>query len=141
MDLNGSLLRCCGSARFPLCNNRRFIGKNSIGADGRSIPYCYEVREERGGKGEEEINGVFRQGQAMTVGLNCALGAREMRPFVEAMANYTDQFVSDIKYILSMYSCIRFYVIPMLVSRMHLEDTMKHPNKWLILLENSPDLD
>ncbi|KAF8360237.1 metr-1, partial [Pristionchus pacificus] len=34
-----------------------------------------------------------RQGQAMTVGLNCALGAREMRPFVEAMANYTDQFI------------------------------------------------
>ncbi|GMR36761.1 hypothetical protein PMAYCL1PPCAC_06956, partial [Pristionchus mayeri] len=34
-----------------------------------------------------------RQGQAMTVGLNCALGAREMRPFVEAMANYTNQYI------------------------------------------------
>lgn len=84
---------------------------------------------------------VFRQGQAMTVGLNCALGAREMRPFVEAMANYTDQFVSDMKDILPNSSCIRFCVIPMLVFRMHLEDTMKHPNKWPTPLENSPDLD
>ncbi|CAJ0585703.1 unnamed protein product, partial [Mesorhabditis spiculigera] len=34
-----------------------------------------------------------RQGNAMAVGLNCALGAREMRPFIEAMATFTDTLV------------------------------------------------
>ncbi|GMR34641.1 hypothetical protein PMAYCL1PPCAC_04836, partial [Pristionchus mayeri] len=34
-----------------------------------------------------------RQGQTMTVGLNCALGAKEMRPFVETMAKYTNQYI------------------------------------------------
>lgn len=34
-----------------------------------------------------------RQGEPTAVGLNCALGAKDMRPFIEAMSNFTDQFV------------------------------------------------
>ena len=29
----------------------------------------------------------------MTVGINCALGAKEMRPYVEALSNVADTFI------------------------------------------------
>ncbi|CAD6191477.1 unnamed protein product [Caenorhabditis auriculariae] len=34
-----------------------------------------------------------RQGQPVAVGLNCALGAKDMRQFIESMANWSDQLI------------------------------------------------
>ncbi|WKX97383.1 hypothetical protein Q1695_013215 [Nippostrongylus brasiliensis] len=34
-----------------------------------------------------------RQGQPSAVGLNCALGAKDMRPFIEAMSNYSEALI------------------------------------------------
>ncbi|VDM82352.1 unnamed protein product, partial [Strongylus vulgaris] len=34
-----------------------------------------------------------RQGRPSAVGLNCALGAKDMRPFIEAMANFSEALV------------------------------------------------
>ncbi|PIO60144.1 homocysteine S-methyltransferase, partial [Teladorsagia circumcincta] len=34
-----------------------------------------------------------KQGQATAVGLNCALGAKDMRPFIETMSNYSEALI------------------------------------------------
>ncbi|KIH48965.1 hypothetical protein ANCDUO_20962, partial [Ancylostoma duodenale] len=34
-----------------------------------------------------------RQGQPSAVGLNCALGAKDMRPFIEAMSKFSDALI------------------------------------------------
>lgn len=33
------------------------------------------------------------QGRPSAVGLNCALGAKDMRPFIEAMSKYSDALI------------------------------------------------